>query len=183
MPLLLHTCCAPCSAPVIEWLLEQGIRPSLFYYNPNIFPREEYEIRKAESVRYASALGLEMIDGDYDHDRWLREVSGMENEPERGKRCLQCFGIRLRTTARQAHDGGFGCFATTLASSRWKDLRQIAEAGHRAAAQWDEVRFLEKNWRKGGLSERRRILLKEHGFYNQPYCGCEFSALRRNSNE
>jgi predicted adenine nucleotide alpha hydrolase (AANH) superfamily ATPase len=183
MPLLLHTCCAPCSAAIIEWLLERGIRPALFYYNPNIFPLEEYEIRKTECIRYAHLQGLEVIDGDYDHIQWLDDTAGLEKEPERGKRCLQCFKIRLLATARQAHTGGFDRFATTLASSRWKDLRQIAEAGHWAASQFDDVTFLGKNWRKDGLSERRRILLKEHGFYNQSYCGCEFSALRRTSDE
>lgn len=180
MSLLLHTCCAPCSAAVIEWLLGREIRPVLFYYNPNIFPREEYETRKAECVCYAHSLGLEVIDGGYDHAGWLNETGGLEKEPERGRRCLQCFKIRLLATARQAREGGFDRFATTLAASRWKDLRQIAQAGHWAASQWndDEVTFYEKNWRKDGLSERRRELLKEHGFYNQPYCGCEFSDPR-----
>ncbi|MDR2118577.1 MAG: epoxyqueuosine reductase QueH [Tannerellaceae bacterium] len=183
MSLLLHSCCAPCSAAIIEYLLANGIRPTLFYYNPNIFPREEYEIRKAECTRYACSQGLEIINGDYDHTLWRHGICGLENEPERGMRCLQCFKIRLLATARQAHEGRFDRFATTLASSRWKDLRQIAEAGHWAASQFEPVSFWEKNWRKDGLSERRRILLKEHGFYNQPYCGCEFSFPRRQSGE
>ena len=175
MHLLLHTCCAPCSAAIIEWLLENGIRPVLFYFNPNIYPLEEYNIRKSECTRYARSLGLEIIDGDYDHESWLQEIRGLENEPERGSRCRQCFRMRLRATARMAHERGFDTFATTLASSRWKSLEQIAEAGHAAAAEFADVEFWEKNWRKGGLSERRRILLAENGFYNQQYCGCEFS--------
>lgn len=177
MRLLLHTCCAPCSAAIIEWLLANGIRPVLFYFNPNIYPREEYDIRKAECSRYAASLGIEIIDGDYDHAAWREEVHGLEGDPERGRRCLQCFRMRMLATARMAHERGFDRFATTLASSRWKSLQQIAEAGHWAASQFDGVEFLEKNWRKGGLSERRRALLVENGFYNQQYCGCEFSML------
>jgi predicted adenine nucleotide alpha hydrolase (AANH) superfamily ATPase len=182
MPLLLHTCCAPCSAAIIEWFMVNRIQPVLFYYNPNIFPREEYEVRKAECTRYAHSLGIEVISGDYDPVRWRSSVCGMEKEPERGKRCLECFKMRLLATAQYADSNGFDRFATTLASSRWKDLRQIAEAGHWAASQFDGVTFFEKNWRRDGLSERRRILLKEQGFYNQPYCGCEFS-LRRKTGE
>ena len=173
--LLLHTCCAPCSAAIIEWLVANGTRPVLFYYNPNIYPNEEYEIRKAECTRYAARYGLEVVDGDYGHDEWLAEVAGLEAEPERGARCLQCFKMRLQATAALAHERGIMRFATTLASSRWKSLEQIAEAGHWAAAQFEGVEFWERNWRKDGLSERRRALLKENNFYNQQYCGCEFS--------
>lgn len=175
---LLHTCCAPCSAAIIEWMLLQNIRPVLFYFNPNIFPFSEYEIRKNECSRYARTLGLEIIDGDYDHGRWLEETRGLEKEPERGRRCLMCFKMRLLAAARMAAERGIGRFATTLASSRWKSLEQIKEAGTWAAAQYCGVKFWEKNWRKGGLSERRRQLLAEQGFYNQEYCGCEFSMKR-----
>ena len=172
---LLHSCCAPCSAAIIEWLLAADIRPALFYFNPNIYPKSEYDIRKAELTRYALSQGVEVIDGDYDHENWLRQVAGREHEPERGARCLQCFKMRMLATARLANERGIEQFAATLASSRWKSLEQIACAGHWAASQFDGVRFWEKNWRKDGLSERRRELLKQNGFYNQQYCGCEFS--------
>jgi len=172
---LLHTCCAPCSAAIIEWLLAAGIRPALFYFNPNIYPQAEYSIRKAELTNYALSQGVEAIDGDYDHDNWLQHVAGLEHEPERSIRCLQCFKMRLLATAQLANEQGFNQFATTLASSRWKSLDQIAQAGHWAAAQYDGVRFWDKNWRKDGLSQRRNELLRENGFYNQQYCGCEFS--------
>ena len=172
---LLHCCCAPCSAAVIEWFLADGSRPVLFFYNPNIFPQKEYEIRKYELVRYAELQGIEIIDGDYDHDYWLQHVSGLEHEPERGARCLQCFKMRLLATAGLAYERHIAVFATSLASSRWKCLDQIAQAGRWAAAQYTGVEFLEKNWRKSGLSERRIQLLKQNAFYNQQYCGCEFS--------
>jgi len=156
-------------------MLAKDIHPVLFFYNPNIHPQIEYNIRKAELMRYAFSQGVEVIDGDYNHEYWLQHITGLEHEPERGVRCLQCFKMRLLTTARLANEHGFSKFATTLASSRWKSLDQIAQAGHWAAAQYDGVEFWEKNWRKDGLSERRNELLHENGFYNQQYCGCEFS--------
>lgn len=173
--LLLHTCCAPCSAAVIEWLLKEAVQPTLFFFNPNIYPEEEYNLRKRELLRYTSKLGLECIDGDYDHAQWLQNVKGLENQPERGSRCMECFKLRLLKTAQQAHEKGFNQIATTLTSSRWKNPEQIAEAGNWAVAHYPNMLFWNKNWRKGGLSERRTILLQENGFYNQPYCGCEFS--------
>ena len=177
---LLHCCCAPCSSAIIEWMLAHDVRPTLYYFNPNIFPEEEYLIRKNECTRYAASLGLDIIDDDYDHEAWRCQVKGMEMEPERGARCLQCFKMRLLHAARKAVELGFGVFTTTLASSRWKSLTQINEAGHWAVKKVSEetgktVRFDDRNWRKGGLQQRRNELLKENGFYNQLYCGCEFS--------
>lgn len=126
---LLHSCCAPCSSAIIECLLANNIRPTVFYYNPNIYPQAEYDIRKAEAIRYVKALGLDFIDGDYDYQLWRSSMSGMEDEPERGGRCLQCFTLRLSETARYAAEHGFTLFTTTLASSRWKSLNQINLAG------------------------------------------------------
>ena len=173
--LLLHTCCAPCSAAVIEWLLQNDIRPTLYFFNPNIYPEEEYSIRKSELKRYAHALELTMIDDDYNHDLWLRAVKGLENQPERGSRCLECFKMRLLRTAQTANERGFTRIATTLASSRWESQEQIEQAGRWVTEQVPNVEFWAKNWRKDGLSERRRVLLQQNGFYNQQYCGCEFS--------
>ena len=173
---LLHACCAPCSSAIVEWLVQHDVRPTIFYYNPNIWPREEYNIRKNESKRHAESLGLRWIDGDYDHDGWLSGVCGMEDEPERGRRCEQCFTLRLTAAARQAAELGLPYFATTLASSRWKSLEQIERAGLRAQQSVSGPVFWAQNWRKGGLQDRRNQLLKAYGFYNQQYCGCEFSA-------
>ncbi len=172
---LLHACCAPCSSAIVEWLLAHEIRPTIYYYNPNIFPREEYEIRKNESKRHAEQLGLMWIDADYHHERWLENVCGLEGEPERGKRCERCFTMRLLQTASEARSRGITWFATTLASSRWKDLAQIERAGLQAEAAVPGTRFWAQNWRKDGLQERRNALLKSFNFYNQRYCGCEFS--------
>lgn len=172
---LLHTCCAPCSSAIIECLLKHDIRPTIYYCNPNIYPLEEYEIRKNECTRYAQSLGLDIVDADYDHAHWLECVHGLENEPERGSRCMECFRLRLRRTAEYAHAHGFTVITTTLMSSRWKSLEQINLAGRWAVEPFADVVWWEQNWRKGGLQERRLAIIKEYGFYNQQYCGCEFS--------
>ncbi len=172
---ILHTCCAPCSSAIIEALMANGITPIIYYCNPNIYPREEYEIRKNECTRYARALGLEIVDADYDHENWLEAMKGLEDEPERGGRCLKCFKLRLLRTAEFARERGVKAITTTLASSRWKSLEQINEAGVWACGEVPDVIWWDWNWRKGGLQERRLQIIKEYGFYNQLYCGCEFS--------
>ena len=187
---LLHTCCAPCSSAIIEAMMKNGITPVIYYCNPNIYPQEEYEIRKNECTRYAQSLGLEIVDADYDHDNWLEAIRGMEDEPERGGRCLKCFKLRLLRTAEYAAGRGIKVITTTLASSRWKSLDQINEAGLWACRQVQEafemnnnqtvppddaVIWWDRNWRKNGLQERRLQIIKEYDFYNQLYCGCEFS--------
>ena len=204
---LLHCCCAPCSSAIVEWMLAHDTVPTLYFYNPNIYPEKEYMIRKRELMRFAEMQGLRVIDDDAQsgwswqtcHAAWLRGVQGMENEPERGARCLQCFKYRLLRAAETAVREGLAVFTTTLASSRWKSLQQITEAGEWAvgevmrrigdgtlvvgssakeSGEKPPLAFDARNWRKGGLQQRRNELLKEYGFYNQLYCGCEFS-LRR----
>ena len=188
---LLHTCCAPCSSAIIEAMMKNDITPVIYYCNPNIYPLEEYLIRKDECTRYAQALGLEIVDADYDHENWLAAVRGMEQEPERGGRCLKCFKLRLLRTAEYARNNGLKVITTTLASSRWKSLDQINEAGRWACSQLseksvseqNEVVWWEQNWRKGGLQERRNQIIKEYDFYNQLYCGCEFSMRKEAGND
>ena len=180
---LLHTCCAPCSSAIIECLMKEGITPVIYYCNPNIYPLEEYNIRKEECTRYAQSLGLEIIDADYNHDEWLCQMKGMEQEPERGGRCLRCFKMRLLDTARYAHEHGYQVITTTLASSRWKSLEQINVAGEYAVSLFPDVVWWNQNWRKGGLSERRIAIIKEYDLYNQQYCGCEFSMRKQSESE
>lgn len=173
---LLHSCCAPCSSAILEWMLQNDIRPVIYYCNPNIYPEQEYLIRKNEITRYAAQLGIEIIDDDYDHELWKATVAqGREDQPERGSRCLECFRMRLYRTALKARELGIARFTTTLASSRWKSLEQICEAGTWAAEQVPGTIFWDRNWRKGGLQQRRNELLRENNFYNQLYCGCEYS--------
>ena len=177
---LLHSCCAPCSSAIIECMMANGIHPTVYYFNPNIYPLEEYETRKSEAKRFVTGQGLEFVDADYNYSVWKAGIFGLESEPERGKRCLQCFKMRLLQTARFAAEHDFTTFTTSLASSRWKSLEQINEAGRWAAMQVEGVTFWEQNWRKGGLQERRNELLREYNFYNQLYCGCEFSLNYKN---
>ena len=173
--ILLHACCAPCSSAIVECLMERGIRPTIFYSNSNIFPFEEYGHRLNECVRYAEKWGLEIVDDVYDHAAWGQCAAGLEKEPERGGRCLQCFKFRLLRAAQYAAANGYTVLTTTLASSRWKSLEQVNEAGFWACSQVEGVTWWDQNWRKGGLQERRNQILKEENFYNQLYCGCEFS--------
>ncbi len=119
--------------------------------------------------------GLMVIDDVYDHEAWRCAVRGLEDEPERGQRCLQCFRFRLERAARYAHEHGFNVLTTTLASSRWKDLGQVDAAGSYACSLFPGLRWWGRNWRKGGLQERRAAIIREQQFYNQTWCGCEFS--------
>lgn len=176
--ILLHSCCAPCSGAIIECLLENGIRPTVFFSNSNIVPPEEYLLRKEEISRYCLSLGLETVDDDYDHAAWLQAVRGLEREPERGARCTECFRFRLLRAARYASSHGFKVLATTLASSRWKDLGQVNGMLEWACGQVDGVQAWVQNWRKGGLQPRRGEIIREQNFYNQTFCGCEFQKNR-----
>jgi predicted adenine nucleotide alpha hydrolase (AANH) superfamily ATPase len=163
-------------------MLAHDIKPVIFYYNPNIFPEREYIIRKDESKRHADLVGVEWVDGDYNHNQWLCDVKGMENLPERGLRCQRCFELRLLAAAQEARRHQLTFFTTTLASSRWKDVEQVSRAGLKAQNNVKGTSFWAQNWRKGGLYERRNQLLREYAFYNQQYCGCEYS-MRRLENE
>lgn len=178
---LLHTCCAPCSSAIVECLMRNGITPVIFFSNDNIFPQEEYLKRKEECTRYAASLGLDIVNDDYDHGRWLEVTCGLEDAPERGPRCLECFKYRLCRAARYAADNGFRVLTTTLASSRWKSLEQINAAGRYACSTVKDLIWWDQNWRKGGLQVRRGEIIKEMDFYNQLYCGCEFSMNNLNA--
>lgn len=175
---LLHACCAPCSGAVLERLLQEGYEPVVFWSNSNITPREEYDHRENELLRYAKSLGVPVVEDDYDHAAWLGCVKGLEGEPERGGRCLECFKARLLRAAEYAAGNDFPILATTLASSRWKSLEQVDMAGEWACSHVEGVQWWPRNWRKGGLQERRAQIIKEQGFYNQDFCGCEFSRTR-----
>ncbi len=173
--ILLHACCAPCSGAIIEYLIHEGFRPVVFYSNSNIVPYQEYRKRLDECLRYARECGLEIVEDTYDHTAWRCIAEGLEKEPERGKRCLECFRFRLVRAAKYASENGFDTLTTTLASSRWKDLAQVDEAGRYACSLFPGVTWWGKNWRKGGLQERRNAIIREQNFYNQTFCGCEFS--------
>src|SRR3990167_2122692 len=134
--LLLHSCCAPCSGEVMERLLVSGINYTIYFYNPNIHPLKEYELRKNENIRFAEKHNIPFVDGDYDRDEWFKRVKGMEKEPERGIRCTMCFDMRFERTALYAHEHDFNIFTSSLGISRWKNMEQINDCGKRAAAQY-----------------------------------------------
>src|SRR5574344_887650 len=127
--LVVHCCCAPCSTSMIECLIFNKIKPLMFFYNPNIYPTDEYEKRRDEWIHLCNELGLEYVVGDYDYSHWQEVIKGLENEPERGNRCLKCFTHRLTVTAMFAKEKGINTFATTLCTSRWKSKKQVDEAG------------------------------------------------------
>lgn len=178
MKILLHSCCAPCSGAIIESLVKEGVRPVVFFSNSNIESPEEYGRRLSEVRRYCALFDLELVDDIYDHEDWLSYIKGFENEPERGERCLKCFEYRLRRAAALASQRGMDTLTTSLASSRWKSLEQVDLAGIRACTDYPPVEWWGRNWRKGGLQERRREIIREQNFYNQDFCGCEFSHRR-----
>lgn len=176
--LLLHVCCAPCSGGIIERLLESKIKPTIFFYNPNIYPEKEYILRKDSVMHFCQKKNVSLIDGDYDHDRWLKETKGFENEPEKGKRCDACFKIRLNKTANYASQNNFTVFATSLSISRWKDMEQVHRAGKEAIKNYPEITFWDFNWRKNGGEEKAREVTLRENFYKQKYCGCIYSQTK-----
>ena len=188
--ILLHVCCAPCSGAIIEALCAQGFRPTVFWSNSNIYTAEENDRRLAVLEPYAASFGVPVVVDDYDHAEWLEFVTdelrpiAPASCPERGPRCLACFRFRLLRAARYAAANGFDCLTTSLASSRWKSLGQVDEAGRWAVeavcgscrpADGQSLAFWPQNWRKGGLQPRRNEIIRERNFYNQTFCGCEFS--------
>lgn len=173
--LLLHSCCAPCSGEVMEAIQASGIAYAIFFYNPNIHPVKEYELRKQENIRFAEQHDVPFIDADYDTDNWFSRAKGMENEPERGIRCTMCFDMRFERTALYAHEHGFSAISSSLGISRWKDMQQINGCGVRAASRYPGMIYWDYNWRKKGGSARMIEISKRENFYQQEYCGCVYS--------
>ena len=173
--LLLHSCCAPCAGEIMEAVAASEIKTTVYFYNPNIHPLQEYELRKEENKRYCQKLGFDFIDADYDKDNWFKRIKGLENEPERGERCTKCFDMRFERSALYAHENNFFLFATTLGISRWKDLDQVNNSGLRAADRYSGLNFWDFNWRKAGGSPRMIEISKREEFYQQEYCGCVYS--------
>ncbi len=171
--LLLHICCAPDATYGIEYF-SKDYDVTVFFYNPNIHPEDEYRLRLIELERVARRFGVEMIEGRYDPQRWFEAVRGLEDEPEGGKRCSICFRLRLDETARVARERGFDAISTVLTISPKKDSELINRIGRAAAAKYG-VEWVESNLKKGGGFKRSLELSKEFELYRQEYCGCIFS--------
>jgi epoxyqueuosine reductase len=172
---LLHSCCAPCAGEVMEAMAAAGLELTVLFYNPNIHPRREYELRKQENIRFAEKLGIPFVDADYDTDNWFARTRGLEWEPERGARCTACFDMRFERTALYAHEHGFSVFTSSLGISRWKNLEQINGCGTRAAGRYPGLTYWTYNWRKQGGANRMLEISKREQFYQQEYCGCVYS--------
>jgi predicted adenine nucleotide alpha hydrolase (AANH) superfamily ATPase len=173
--ILLHSCCAPCACEIMNAIKSSGIRQTVFFYNPNIHPVEEYELRKNENKRYCEKNDIAFIDADYDSDHWFQRVKGFENEPERGARCTLCFSMRFERTALFAAENDYSLISSTLGISRWKNLEQISRCGVQAASRYPDMVYWEINWRKQGGSSRMIEISKQESFYQQEYCGCVYS--------
>ena len=172
--LLLHSCCAPCSSACLE-RLKDVFSISVLFYNPNIDDREEYEKRKAEQIRFLQETGwAEIVDCDYDAEKFEKIAKGLENEPERGKRCYACYALRLYETAKRAQEGGFDFFATTLTLSPYKNAEWLNEIGEKLALERGVV-YLYTDFKKKGGYLRSTELSKAYGLYRQDFCGCRFS--------
>lgn len=179
--LLLHSCCAPCSSYVLEYLSEY-FNITVFYYNPNIYPEEEYHHRVEEQRRLISEMPLahpvQFLEGHFDPAEYYDAVRGLEQIPEGGERCHACFRLRLEETARIAAEKGFDCFTTTLTISPLKNASVLNQIGCEAAEKYHTV-WLPSDFKKKGGYQRSVCLSREYGLYRQDYCGCVFSKKER----
>ena len=167
--ILLHVCCAPCAAPCCGRLLDEDFAVTLFFSNSNIDSPGEYEKRLAEVKRLSDIMNLPLETDDYDHNLWLDAVKGLESEPEKGRRCTQCFKYNLKRSSDRAGVLGIGSFATTLTVSPHKNSKVIFEAGSTFPG------FVPLDFKKNNGFARSVELSKKYNFYRQNYCGCEFS--------
>ena len=175
--LLLHSCCGPCSSYCIEYL-SQFFNITVFYYNPNIFPEEEYYTRVKEQERFIKEFPtkhpVSFIEGDYDTKSFYEIAKGLEQEPEKGARCHKCYELRLRRTAQVAKEKGFDFFTTTLTISPMKDSQVLNEIGQRIGLE-EGVSWLVSDFKKKEGYKRSTELSKEYCMYRQDYCGCVYS--------
>jgi len=162
-------------------MVYSGLDVTVFFYNPNIHPRTEYELRKDENRRFCETLNISCIDADYDTKNWFLRAKGMEMEPERGKRCTMCFDMRFERTALYAHENEFKVFTSSLGISRWKNMEQINGSGVKAAGHYNGLEYWTYNWRKKGGANRMIEISRREKFYQQEYCGCVYSL--RDTNE
>lgn len=179
--LLLHSCCAPCSSAVLEYL-SQYFSITVDYYNPNISPRAEYEKRVAEQKRLIELLPtrhpITFLEGEYDPQRFLDLARGLENCPEGGERCFRCYRLRLSQAARTAQQGGYDYFTTTLTISPLKNAEKLNQIGRELAEEY-QVAFLPSDFKKKNGYKRSIELSREYDLYRQDFCGCVYSRAER----
>ena len=171
--LLLHSCCAPCSTSVIE-RLKDYFDLTVFYYNPNIFPDEEYILRLSEQKRFLKEKNIPLIEGEYEKEDFYSRIKGLENEKEGGRRCDECIALRIEKTSCLAKEKGYDYFCTTLSVSPLKNAKVINEEGVKNEKRFG-VKFLPSDFKKKDGYLNSIKISKEFGLYRQHYCGCEFS--------
>lgn len=175
--ILLHSCCGPCSSYVISYLTK-FFDITILYYNPNIAPYSEYLKRKEEQIRLINEIetenGLDIIDCDYDNDKYEEVIKGLENEPERGKRCYICYKLRLEETAKKAKDGSYDYFCSTLSVSPYKNADWINEIGKELECIYG-VKWLYSDFKKKDGYKKSILLSNKYKLYRQDYCGCIYS--------
>lgn len=178
--LFLHSCCAPCSSYVLEYLCS-FFRITVFYFNPNISLSEEYRKRVAEQKRLIAAYNQEgkgypisVVEGDYEPQRFFQMAKGLEDCPEGGERCFRCFDLRLRETAKRGAEGGFAYFTTTLTISPLKNAGKLNEIGQALAEEYG-ISWLPSDFKKKEGYKRSIELSAQYGLYRQDYCGCVYS--------
>ena len=180
--LLLHSCCAPCSSYVLEYLSDY-FDITEFYYNPNIFPESEYTKRVWEQQILIHEMPVKhpvsFLAGSYDKEKFYEMAAGMEHIKEGGSRCFRCYEMRLRRTAELAKEKGFDYFTTTLSISPLKNAEKLNEIGMRLAKEYG-IKYLQSDFKKKNGYKRSIELSKEYGLYRQDYCGCEFSIRTAN---
>lgn len=178
---LLHSCCGPCSTSVLEDLMRH-FDVTVLWYNPNLYPESEYTLRLTTMREMLRIMGLEgkvtLLTEPWRSEEYYAAVRGLEEEPEGGKRCGECFALRMRETARRAKELGFDYFCTTLTVSRHKNAERINAIGERIAAE-EKIAWLPSDFKKRGGEDRSQQLSRELGLYQQLYCGCEFSLNKR----
>ena len=184
--ILLHSCCGPCSSSVLE-LLSKYFDVTVLWYNPNLYPEAEYDKRLETQKQLIDAIAEDGVQAKLLVEPWRSEdyfsrIKGLENEPEEGKRCLECFRIRLEETARIASECGFEWFCTTLTVSSRKDAVAINAIGREAEAKYG-VKWLPSEFKKREGNHRSIILSEKYGLYRQEYCGCVFSLVNREEND
>ena len=174
----LHVCCGPCSTHPIEFL-SQYFEVTVLYYNPNIDEEAEYAKRKAEQIRFLKETGwANVFDCDHDAEAFKKISQGLENEPERGKRCYLCYALRLEKTAEIAKANGFAWFATTLTLSPHKNAEWLNESGEKVGGR-SALNYLCTDFKKKGGYYRSLELSKQYDLYRQDFCGCKFSKAAR----
>jgi predicted adenine nucleotide alpha hydrolase (AANH) superfamily ATPase len=173
--ILLHTCCGPCALYPIQELKKLDFHITLFFYNPNIWPRDEYTQRLNELKKYLKEhTDIKMIDGRYEPTEWQKKISGWENEPERGRRCELCYAMRLEKTALLAINNNCDFFGTTLSISPHKNSEYINKIGT-SIAQIKKINFFVCDWKKNDGFKNACALSRQENFYRQNYCGCIYS--------